>query len=310
MWKYNDNFNPEDYFGFIYKINNLINGMFYIGKKQFTFTRKVKVKSRKNKKIKIKPSNWENYWGSSEPLLNDVKIYGEENFERVIIKLCKNKAEQTYYENYYIYENHNLLNPLCYNKHIGHVYAKNINNLEIKVISTLIPKEPKEIDDKSIISDYNKGINIKELCKKYKICLETLLMILPEEIRGSNKLWGKRWDKNILNKIKILYKENLSHQKIGEQVGLDHGTVKYILNNKLKINTTERDLRTKRPRGLTTKPILYVETNQTFKGGVNEAYDKLKIPKYIIRNSLKINSTFKGYTFKYLLRENFDTSKL
>lgn len=126
MWEYTEKFNEEDYFGFVYKIEDLTNQMFYIGKKQFLFKRKVKLKSRKNKVTKFKKSDWENYWGSSDLLLNDIKVKGKDNFKRTILKLCKNKAEQTYYENYYIYENHNLLNPLCYNKHIGHVYAKNI----------------------------------------------------------------------------------------------------------------------------------------------------------------------------------------
>lgn len=143
MWEYKENFNEEEYFGFVYRIDNINNGMFYIGKKQFIFKRRVKLKSRKNKIIKSKKSNWEDYWGSSEILLKDIEINGKENFKRIILKLCKNKAEQTYYENYYIYENHNLLNPLCYNKHIGHVYAKNISSTENK------ERKIKEIDDEN-----------------------------------------------------------------------------------------------------------------------------------------------------------------
>ncbi len=32
-WKYWDTYAPEDYLGFVYKITNLTNGKFYIGKK-------------------------------------------------------------------------------------------------------------------------------------------------------------------------------------------------------------------------------------------------------------------------------------
>lgn len=126
MWEYKDEFNESEYFGFVYRIENLTNNMFYIGKKQFQFKRKIKVSNRKNRKTEIKSSDWLDYWGSSKELLRDIKLLGESNFKRTILKLCKTKSEQTYYENYYIYENHNLLNPLCYNKHIGNIYVKNI----------------------------------------------------------------------------------------------------------------------------------------------------------------------------------------
>lgn len=147
--------------------------------------------------------------------------------------------------------------------------------------------------------DYNNGFNLKELCDKYKITFETINMVIPKELRGSNKLKGKKWNKDILDNIKTLYENNISHQKIGEQVGLDHGTIKYILNNKLKIKTSDRDLRKNRPLGLRAKPILLEETNQVFLRGVQEAYEKLNISKVIINKSLKNNITWKGYTFKY-----------
>ena len=49
MWEYKEDFNAEEYFGFVYKIENLINNKFYFGKKQFSFKRKVKLKSQKKK---------------------------------------------------------------------------------------------------------------------------------------------------------------------------------------------------------------------------------------------------------------------
>ena len=297
MWEYKEEFNENEYFGFVYMIKNLINGMFYFGKKQFSFRKRHRLKSRKNAKIKIKKSDWEDYWGSSKILLEDIQKYGKENFERTIIKLCKTKSEQTYYENYFIYENHNLLNPLCYNKHIGHVYAKNIINEKVLVEENV---KIREIDDKAILEDYDKGLNLSQLCSKYKIGYDVLYEVIPKELRGSNKLKGKRWNKEILEKVEKLYKENNSHQKIGEHVELDHGTVKYILNNKLKIKTSDRDLRKNRPLGLTSKPIKLIETNQIFNGGISEANKILNISRYIITKSLKEQITFKNYTFKYV----------
>ena len=302
MWEYKESFNEEKYFGFVYKIENLTNNMFYIGKKQFQFKRKIQLKSRKNKLIKTKSSDWEDYWGSSKILLDDIKILGKENFKRTILILCKNKSEQTYYENYYIYENHNLLNPLCYNKHIGYVYAKNIINNDEEINN--ISKNPKEIDDISILNDYNiNKLNLKQICDKYKISPETLSMIIPKELRGINKLKGKKWDSNILEQIKLLFNNNISHQKIGEELNLDHGTVKYILNKKLKIDTSNRDLRKNRPLGLKAKPILLKENNQIFLRGVQEAYEILKISKNIINKSLKDKITVNGYTFEYIKKD-------
>jgi hypothetical protein len=297
MWEYKEIFNEEEYFGFVYKIENLTNGMFYFGKKQFQFKRKIKLKSRKNKLTKTKNSGWEDYWGSSKELLQDIENLGKSNFKKTILILCKTKSEQTYYENYYIYENHNLLNPLCYNKHIGHVYAKNI--LNNKIIDNHI-KEPKEIDDNEILNDYNKGLNLKQICIKYKISPETLNMIIPKELRGSNKLKGKKWTSDMLEQIKTLFNNNISHQKIGEQLGLDHGTIKYILNKKLKIDTSDRDLRKSRPLGLKAKPIILKETGDVFQRGVQEAYEKLNISKNIINKSLKNQITWKGFTFSYV----------
>jgi hypothetical protein len=91
----------------------------------------------------------------------------------------------------------------------------------------------------------------------------------------------------MLEQIKTLFNNNISHQKIGEQLGLDHGTIKYILNKKLKIDTSDRDLRKSRPLGLKAKPIILKETGDVFQRGVQEAYEKLNISKNIINKSLK-----------------------
>ena len=96
MWECKEEFNVEEYFGFVYKIENLMNGIFYIGKKQFQFKRKVKVKSRKNKLTKITKSGWEDYWGSSKELLQDIEKLGKNNFKKTILVL-HNTMEQLLY---------------------------------------------------------------------------------------------------------------------------------------------------------------------------------------------------------------------
>lgn len=77
-----------DNIGFIYLIHNTILSKSYIGKKLF--------KHRKNKKSV--ESDWKTYWGSNEELKSDVKMLGEENFSRAILKLCKTKSECSYEE--------------------------------------------------------------------------------------------------------------------------------------------------------------------------------------------------------------------
>lgn len=91
-------FDPDDWYGFIYIITNLTNGRKYIGKKIFRNTRRVKVKGRTNRKRTIKDSNWREYTGSSKYLNEDIETLGKENFEFQIIKLCSGKSELTYEE--------------------------------------------------------------------------------------------------------------------------------------------------------------------------------------------------------------------
>jgi len=99
-WTYNDKDFTEDligeHYGFVYKITNLTNNKKYIGKKLFYFSRTKKVKGKK-KRYKV-PSDWQNYYGSSDTLTQDVLSYGRENFSREILYLCKTKGECNYLE--------------------------------------------------------------------------------------------------------------------------------------------------------------------------------------------------------------------
>ncbi len=107
-WLSTEEFTPEEYFGFVYRITNLQSGKFYIGRKQLSSTttkaltkkellEQTDKRSSKKKKV-TKESNWKNYWGSNKALLEDVKTLGKENFKREILTLCRTKKELTYYE--------------------------------------------------------------------------------------------------------------------------------------------------------------------------------------------------------------------
>jgi hypothetical protein len=132
MWLYNNiEFTEEDvgdYFGFVYLIENLINGRKYVGKKFFTRAGTKQIKGKK-KKIRLS-SGWLNYWSSSKELQEDVKKLGEENFTRRILYLCKSRSECSYRETKEIFTRDALLSENYYNSwvsckiHKAHVLNK------------------------------------------------------------------------------------------------------------------------------------------------------------------------------------------
>lgn len=90
---------PEGYIGFVYIITNLTNKKKYIGKKLAQFKKsRPPLKGKKNRRKYTVESDWQDYWGSSEKLLEDIKIQGTENFTREILYFCRSKAELSYTE--------------------------------------------------------------------------------------------------------------------------------------------------------------------------------------------------------------------
>jgi hypothetical protein len=102
---------PDKAIGFIYKITN-DEGKAYIGKKLLYFKKtSVKTLYRKLKKgetgkgAKFKKktvsqvqSDWPTYWSSSERLVADVKLRGEDAFTREILFFCSSKGGMGYWE--------------------------------------------------------------------------------------------------------------------------------------------------------------------------------------------------------------------
>ena len=98
----------EDIVGFIYRIDNLITGKYYIGKKSLQSTRTKALtkkelmalsdKRMSKKKKVIKESDWKTYMGSNEELKKDIILYGSDNFSRSILYFCRDKSEMTYLE--------------------------------------------------------------------------------------------------------------------------------------------------------------------------------------------------------------------
>ena len=135
MWYYrNTSFKetPEDYQGFVYEITELRTGKKYIGKKNFWKPKTLPKNSKRKRRIRTRvESDWRSYFGSSGDLNQLVEEQGEQNFKRMILKLCKTKGEMSYYEAKLQFENDVLLNDEYYNEFIGcKIHAKHLKGIE------------------------------------------------------------------------------------------------------------------------------------------------------------------------------------
>ena len=97
-WKYHNDINPQDWFGFIYRIIDLDTGKQYIGKKQFWSTTRRAVKGKVHKKKIIKESDWKSYTSSSIHINREISERGKDRFEFYIESLHKSKAALHYTE--------------------------------------------------------------------------------------------------------------------------------------------------------------------------------------------------------------------
>ena len=114
-WLYEDKefTEVEDYYGFIYLIENLVNGKKYIGRKYLTKAGYKTVKG-KRKKLRVE-SDWRDYYGSSTSLKEDIDLYGKDSFRRTILRLCNGRGECNYFETKYIFDTDAILDPQYYN---------------------------------------------------------------------------------------------------------------------------------------------------------------------------------------------------
>ncbi len=106
-----------DWYGFVYLIENLVTGKKYIGRKYLTKAGYKTVKG-KRKKIRVE-SDWDDYYGSSSSLKEDIEYFGKESFRRTILRLCKTRGECNYFETKYIFDNDAILDPNYYNNWVS-----------------------------------------------------------------------------------------------------------------------------------------------------------------------------------------------
>ncbi len=80
---------PENSFGFVYLIVNLLTGQRYIGKKQYHQYRKG---------IRTRPSDWRTYTSSSRRVNEDIKKQGKCNFHFEILSQFESRGGLVYGE--------------------------------------------------------------------------------------------------------------------------------------------------------------------------------------------------------------------
>jgi hypothetical protein len=123
-WFYNGNpFTSNDIgdnFGFVYLIENKLNGRKYIGRKYLWQFRTPKGKSRKVKA----ESDWKKYYGSCPELKEDIEKFGRENFSRTILSLHKTKGKTNYEETRQLFINNVLIESL--DKGVPAFYNSNV----------------------------------------------------------------------------------------------------------------------------------------------------------------------------------------
>jgi hypothetical protein len=122
MWLHHDSpfepieLDPKKIYGFVYLIENLVNGRKYVGKKLFFF-KGFKTVKKKKKRILVE-SDWKTYYGSSNALQKDIDEIGKINFRRIILHLCTSKSECSYLEMKEQVERNAILSDGYYNDQI------------------------------------------------------------------------------------------------------------------------------------------------------------------------------------------------
>ena len=130
-WTYEGSAFPSpdinDFFGFFYRITNLQTGKQYIGRKYFYSKRK----PRGGKRRVTSESDWKQYYGSSDELKADRKIFGSDIFKREILSLHETLGKVNFEETRQLFLNNVLTEsltdgtPAYYNSNIlGRYYRK------------------------------------------------------------------------------------------------------------------------------------------------------------------------------------------
>lgn len=123
--------NYKGYEGFVYIITDIKNNKKYLGRKYFTSKRKPAGKKRRV----TKESDWQNYYGSSKLLQEEVKTHGIENFKREILAFGKTRGDVNFLETKYLFYFNVLDSGRWYNENIlGKYHKKNAHIEEARIV--------------------------------------------------------------------------------------------------------------------------------------------------------------------------------
>jgi hypothetical protein len=107
---------PKNAIAFLYMITHVDSGRWYIGRKNL-FRKVVKIVKGK-KKRSLAPSEWKDYWSSSDYLKEQVKELGQDKFKREILIFVETASATIYGEEALLYMTGAMFDPLCINGHI------------------------------------------------------------------------------------------------------------------------------------------------------------------------------------------------
>jgi len=150
LWEGNDvteDVIPEDAVGFVYLIEHIPTGKYYIGKKSLESVRNVKIGVRelarikeerklkgirgslpKKKKVR-KSSDWQKYYSSNDWIKEQITEGKEDEFKRKVLQFCYSKKSLSYYEVHWMFKYDVLSDDNCLNGNIlGKFYRKDLDN--------------------------------------------------------------------------------------------------------------------------------------------------------------------------------------
>ena len=120
---------PENAVGFIYMIEHIPTGKYYIGKKNLFSKRTLPpLKGKKRKRKVIKASDWKKYMSSNEWIKEQISNGNELDFKKKILQFCYSAKSLTYYELYWQFKYNVLADENSLNDNLlGKFFRKDLD---------------------------------------------------------------------------------------------------------------------------------------------------------------------------------------
>ena len=121
---------PKEAVGFIYMIQHIPTGKYYIGKKNLFSKRTLPpLKGKKRKRKVIKESDWKKYISSNQWIKEEVANGSELDFKKKILQFCYSAKALTYYELYWQFKYNVLADENSLNDNLlGKFFRKDLES--------------------------------------------------------------------------------------------------------------------------------------------------------------------------------------